>query len=226
MISVIIPAFNEEESIHDLIKYLFDNGKDHIEVILVDGGSTDTTREVAKAAGANVIQSPKKGRAKQMNFGANHAKYELLYFLHADTYPPKTFVADIIAEHESGYESGCYRLSFDNDHPILKFYSWFTRFDFDIFRFGDQSLFVRKDVFEKAGRFDESLIVMEDQEIVRELKKVSKFNIIKKAVITSARKYEKIGFVKLQFRFTSVLTMYYLGVDQQKLIDFYFRKIR
>ncbi len=226
MISVIIPAINEEESISTLISYLFKYGEQDLEIILVDGGSSDSTVEVAKQAGAKVLQSPDKGRSKQMNFGAKSAKHPILYFLHADTYPPKSFYSDVLDAINSGFAAGCYRLSFDNTHPLLRLYCWFTRFDVDYFRFGDQSLFVKKPVFERAGRFDEKLVVMEDQEIVRAIKKTSKFKIFKDSVITSARKYEKIGIVKLQLIFTSVLTMYYLGVDQQKIVDFYFRKIR
>ena len=226
MISIIIPAFNEEKTIPRLISYLKENSGEGVEIIIVDGGSADQTISVAGKAGATVVKSPEKGRAKQMNYGAERAKNDILYFLHADTYPPPSFYSDIEESTKKGNKAGCYRLSFDDDHPFLKFYCWFTRFDIDVFRFGDQSLFVEKDVFEKAGRFDEKLIVMEDQEIVRAIKKVSNFIIFKRSVITSARKYRKIGIVKLQLIFTSVLTMYYLGVDQQKIVDFYFRKIR
>ena len=226
MISVIIPAFNEQESISELISFIFEHGGQDIEVILVDGGSEDLTVEMAKKTGAVALESPERGRSKQMNFGAKSATNRILFFLHADTYPPKSFRQDIIKAHQDGFGAGCYRLSFDKSHPILKFYCWFTRFDVDIFRFGDQGLFVAKDVFENVGRFDEKLIVMEDQEIVRSIKKVAKFRIFKDSVITSARKYEQVGIVKLQLIFTSILTKYYLGVDQQKIVDYYFRKIR
>lgn len=226
MISVIIPTLNEEHRIADLIKYLNEHGQGLIEIIIVDGGSTDKTTIVALAEGAKVVNSPEKGRAKQMNFGANLASFEILYFLHADTNPPVSFVDEIMNANSDGWNAGCFRLSFDNKHPLLSFYSWFTRLNIDVFRFGDQSLFVEKQVFNKAGTFDEKLIIMEDQEIVRSIKKVSNFKILDCSVVTSARKYEKIGFIKLQLIFTTVLTMYYFGVDQKKILDYYFRKIQ
>lgn len=227
MISIIIPAYNEEKNIGKLVSYLKENSSSRkIETIVVDGGSTDQTISMAEKAGARVIRSPGKGRAKQMNFGASEAKGDLLYFLHADTLPPKTFMNDIYREIKKGNESGCYRLSFDSDHKVLKLYSWFTRFDVDVFRFGDQSLFATKKIFNKAGGFDENLMVMEDQEIVSRLKDHAQFIIIPKTVSTSARKYEKIGVLKLQMIFSCILSLYYLGASQQMLLHFYQNVLR
>ncbi len=225
MISVIIPAYNEEESLPELLKYLLGCSErvsgTAIEIIVVDGGSTDQTREKCMELGVKVVESRKKGRALQMNAGAEEAKGDTLYFLHADSYPPETFIDDIMQSVKSGNIAGCYRLAFDDNHPALAFYSWFTRFDFDFFRFGDQSLFVKKKVFTELGGFDESLIVMEDQEIVRRLKSMGKFNIISKNVKTSARKYRDVGVFKLQLIFTAILSGYYLGVSQERLVKFY-----
>ena len=225
MISIIIPTFNEQASISKLIGYLQNNSPIGLEIIVVDGGSTDSTVEIAKKTGATIIHASEKGRAKQMNVGAAHANYEILYFLHADTYPPTSFYDDILGAIDKGFKSGCYRLAFDNKHPILTFYAWFTRFDIIFFRFGDQSLFVTKKIFKQVNRFDEHLVVMEDQEIVRSIKKSARFHIFKKSVITSARKYEKIGFVKLQFIFTVILLMYYLKIKQQKIVNFYVSQV-
>lgn len=226
VIDVIIPAINEEKSLPGLINYLIKNGEGKVRVVVADGGSTDNTVEYSQSAGATVLQSPEKGRARQMNFGAQFSESEILYFVHADTYPPESFVNDILTSINHGYSAGCFRLSFDYEHPALKFYCWFTRFDINLFRFGDQTLFIKRDLFEKVERFDEKLIVMEDQEIVRSIKKISKFAILPKNVSTSARKYQQVGVYKLQLIFTCVLVMYYLGFDHQKIVDFYVRKIR
>lgn len=225
MISIIIPTFNEQESISALIGYLKKNSPIGLEIIIVDGGSTDETVKIAEKAGAIVESSPKKGRSRQMNIGAKISTNDILYFLHADTIPPSSFYYEIKTAIEQGYEAGCYRLSFDNNHPLLTFYSWFTKFNIDIFRFGDQSLFVSKRVFELVDGFDEELIVMEDQEIVKAIKKESNFLIFNKSVITSARKYEKIGIIKLQLIFTAIIAMYYAGIDQQKIARFYYQAI-
>lgn len=172
MISVIIPTFNEEKSIVKLLEFIhFCIEGEQVEVIVCDGGSFDKTVELAHKAGARVIIATKKGRAVQMNDGARIAKGEILYFLHADSYPPKSFVKDINLAISNNIDAGCYRLAFDDKHPLLKCYAWFTKFDIDYFRFGDQSLFIKKVLFIEIGQFDESQIVMEDQMLVRKIKK-------------------------------------------------------
>lgn len=222
MISIIIPAYNEEGQIGGLVTYLKKHSSgDRAEILLVDGGSTDGTKEEAEKAGAMVLNAPEKGRASQMNYGAEKSAGELLYFLHADTYPPATFPADIEEALKRGAEAGCFRLAFDDPHPALRFYSWFTRFDVDAFRFGDQSLFVKKALFQKAGRFDEKLLVMEDQEIVTRLKDHAQFSILDKNVVTSARKYQRFGAFRLQLIFAIIVVLFYLKISQEVLAHFY-----
>ncbi|HKJ30816.1 MAG TPA: TIGR04283 family arsenosugar biosynthesis glycosyltransferase [Balneolales bacterium] len=223
MISIIIPVYNEGKTIGSLVRYLKSKrvSDQECEIIVVDGKSEDDTVQTAKKAGAHVINSPKKGRARQMNYGAEKAKGEILYFLHADTFPPQTFIDDIQKTFEKGFLAGCFRLQFDEARWLLRFYGWCTRFDIPAFRFGDQSLFISKSLFEEIGRFRENLIVMEDNEIIYRIRKKSKFKIIPKSVTTSARKYEKNGYVRLQFIFTLIYCLYHLGVPQQGLVKIY-----
>src|SRR5699024_12194073 len=91
----------------------------------------------------------------------------VLYFLHADTLPPRNFALDILKSVKKGLNAGCFRLSFNSKHPLLQGYAWFTRFNADCFRFVDQSLFITHAAFDRAGGFREDHIEMEDQEIVR-----------------------------------------------------------
>ena len=229
MISIIIPTYNEEGHIGPTVAQLLlnlANAEQIAEVIVVDGGSTDATILEATAAGAKAICSPRKGRAAQMNAGAATAKAEILYFLHADSVPPKTFAKDILNALQQGYISGCYRLQFDHQHWFLQANAWFTRFDVNAVRFGDQSLFVMREVFIKTGGFDETHVVMEDQEIIRRIRKYGRFAIMNGAVITSARKYLDNGVYKMQAVFFVIWTMYKLGYSQQKLVDTYRRLIR
>ncbi|MEQ9309452.1 MAG: TIGR04283 family arsenosugar biosynthesis glycosyltransferase [Balneolaceae bacterium] len=227
MISIIIPAYNEAKSLPKLIAFLFSLSESkEIEVIISDGGSTDQTVELSKASGAIVVRSPKKGRAAQMNFGASVANGEILYFLHADSYPPATFTKDIEESLSRGYSSGCYRLVFDDPHPLLQFYSWFTKFDLDYFRFGDQSLFIKKELFTSLTGFNEKLLVMEDQMFVKKIKEKADFEILNGEVTTSARKYRQVGVIKLQLIFAIILILFYLGVSQESIIRFYKRTTR
>jgi len=228
MISVIIPTYNEKAHIKATIQRLWKYDEANLikEIIIADGSSTDDTVKIARTEGVKIIVSPKKGRAAQMNYGAQHATSEILYFLHADTLPPEGFTYDIVSAINAGYSAGCYMLSFDYDHWFLKANCWFTRFDVDTIRFGDQSLFVTKEKFLEVGGFCEKHIVLEDQQIIRQLKKISSFKVIKKPVITSARKYVENGIYKTQGIFFLIYFMYRLGFSQQKLVSTYRKFIR
>ncbi|MEO6404727.1 MAG: TIGR04283 family arsenosugar biosynthesis glycosyltransferase [Ferruginibacter sp.] len=227
MISIIIPTYNEAEQIAQTInKTLAANGKYEIEIIVVDGGSSDDTIAIAKKCGATVVISERKGRAAQMNKGASIAKADVLYFLHADSIPPNDFTSQILRANKEGAKSGCFRLQFDYDHWFLKANAWFTKFDVNAVRFGDQSLFVTKDVFQKTGGFNESLMMMEDQEIIHRIKKYGRFKVMNDVVITSARKYLDNGVYRMQSIFFRLWAMYYLGYSQEQLLKVHRRLVK
>jgi rSAM/selenodomain-associated transferase 2 len=226
-ISIVIPTYNEAGGIQRLVRYLLASGGGAApEVIVSDGGSTDGTLELAKAAGAKVIRSPDKGRAAQMNAGAAVATGHILYFLHADTFPPVDFKEAILRSCAAGDGAGCFRLRFDEEHWFLKVNAWFTRFDIDSIRFGDQSLYILKSDFDRIGGFRKDHVVMEDQEIVRRIKKMTRFRVLPAAVMTSAQKYRENGIFRLQFIFSAIWLLYYMGVPQQKLVAIYNRLIK
>ncbi len=219
-LSVIIPAFNEEGEIAETIRCVQDRGDELLqEVIVVDGGSMDATVKNAKEAGAKVVFSSQKGRAAQMNYGAEKAAGDIFYFLHADSKPPQNFANSVCQAVESGYDAGCFRLTFDQNHVLLDVYAWFTRFDIDAFRFGDQSLFIRSNAFWAIGGYRNDHIVMEDNEIVRRIKEEYTFAILDDAVETSARMYREVGVFKLQLIFLLIYTLYFLGVEQETLAN-------
>ena len=223
MISVVIPVFNEEEHIQATVRRLYEHDRSKLinEIVIVDGGSTDLTIDRVKTERVRLLESPVKGRAAQMNAGASAASGDVLYFLHADTIPPPGFSQDIKEAIAKGFDAGCYRLSFDHKHWFLKANAWFTRFDIDAIRFGDQSLFIRKDKFIETGGFCEKHIVMEDQEFINRIKKDNRFTIVQKPVLTSARKYLDNGIYKTQFIFILIFFMYKAGIPQYKLLAAY-----
>jgi len=218
MISIIIPTYNEADRIAKTIKRTYTADSNHEpEIIIVDGGSSDDTVRIADQCGATVVNSARRGRATQMNTGASIATHEILYFLHADSIPPNNFTTQILRAYNLGAKSGCFRLAFDYDHWFLKVNAWFTRFDVNAIRFGDQSLFVTKDVFQKSGGFREDLVMMEDQEIIHRIKKFGKFKVLKDVIHTSARKYLDNGVYRMQGIFYRIWGLYYLGYSQEKL---------
>ena len=227
MISIIIPTYNEAEQISETIsKIHIANGQYPVEIIVVDGRSTDDTSVIAVNLNAITIVSEKKGRAAQMNKGASVAKGDILYFLHADSIPPSNFIEYIIGAIDKGFSSGCFRLCFDYSHWFLKANAWFTRFNVNAVRFGDQSLFVTKDIFNKSGGFNESLLMMEDQEIIHRIKKYGKFTVMDNIVITSAKKYLDNGIYRLQAIFFCIWFLYYLGYSQKYLLKLHRKLIR
>jgi rSAM/selenodomain-associated transferase 2 len=226
-VSIILPTYNEAASIGPLLRYLQAMGNEPTtELLVVDGGSTDDTVAQAQQAGATVLHSPRKGRAAQLNYGAQQARGELLYFLHADSYPPLGFLADLRQALAQGYGSGCYRLAFDHGHWFLRFSAWCTRFPFTFLRFGDQSLFVRRDLFAQLDGYREDLQVMEDQELVARLRARAPFRLLPRAVTTSARKYLANGIFRLQGIFMLIVLLYWAGVSQPNLVRLYRRLIR
>jgi rSAM/selenodomain-associated transferase 2 len=228
MISVIIPVFNEQKHIASTVERIRQHDIEKLvsEIIISDGGSKDDTMNVAALTNSRIVSSPRKGRAAQMNYGAEHASGELLYFIHADTIPPPGFSTEITRAFKAGADAGCFMLAFDHNHWYLETLCWFTRFNVGAFRYGDQSFFVRKKLFQESRGFREDHIVMEDYDLVRRIRKRSKFVVIKKPVLTSARKYLENGFYKTQAVFFLIFFMYKFGYSQQKLVSTYRKLIQ
>lgn len=228
MISVIIPAYNEEAHIAATIRAVrtADTGGLVKEIIVADGGSADATLTVASAEGAKAVLCPAKGRSAQMNYGALLAKQDVLYFLHADTVPPQNFSGRIRQTIEEGAGAGCFTMTFDWNHWFLKTNGWFSRFNVDAFRYGDQSLFVKKEQFQRVGGFCEKHVIFEDYKIIKGLKKGAPFSIVKGPVITSARKYRENGPFRMQGIFYLMYFLYRFGCSQAKLVAVYKKLIR
>ena len=226
-ISIIIPILNEAKTITSLLNYLIESSlKENIaDIIVVDGGSTDNSVEVVSDFKNILIINSEKGRAKQMNAGAKKATGSVLYFLHADSYPPKNFDQLIIDEVENGNLSGCFKMQFDSTHWWLKLMGWFTQFSGPICRGGDQSLFITKSLFYKIGGYNESYVIYEDNILIKKLCQLKQFKVIQKNIITSARLYKKHGVWKLQYHFFMIHLKHRLGASAKTLHNYYLKNI-
>lgn len=221
-ISVIIPALNEAAHIANLVTYLHRHGGSLVaQVIVADGGSNDNTLLLAEAAGAIVVQCPAKGRSRQMNFGASQATGDILYFVHADTLPPPSYAKDLLQAVGEGYGLGRYRSRFLSSSPMLRINEFFTRFDLFICMGGDQTLFIRKEVFEGLGGFNPELLIMEEYELCTRARKNKKYKIMKEAAQISARKFEKNSWLQVQLANYKVVKLYRNGASQELMIQTY-----
>jgi rSAM/selenodomain-associated transferase 2 len=215
MISVVIPAYNEEKVLPSTLKALFEQPGE-FEVILVDGGSTDRTCAVAKSFGfidgvhdynrsseasRNTLHASRltfyapKGRASQMNAGAKQAKGEWLLFLHADTRLPEGAIQRLNdMESDQAIQAGGFMHQFSGDDWRLRCISFLDNFRCTRSRiiYGDQALFLRRTLFDRLGGFPNQPI-LEDVAFCERLIKVTNPLLLSPPVVTDARKFIKMG---------------------------------
>jgi len=223
LVSIIIPVFNEEKYIGECLRHLMAYGKG-AEIIIVDGGSDDSTVAIAQDYPVKVYCST-KGRAAQLNFGAKKATKDILYFLHADTLPPETFIEDIYSSLLQGNVGGCFKVRYVNGPWLMSINSYLSKFKMSWSGGGDQSLFLFENTFKELGGFNESLQIMEDFDLVDRLKKSGNFDVISNEMMVSSRKYRGNSYLKVQIANALIFQMYRLGYSQEMLKNTYSRMI-
>ncbi len=206
MVSVIIPAYNEEKALPATLCALFTQQGDY-EVIAVDGGSTDHTLSVLAEFSFSEYPLPltphpsrlfltaPKGRASQMNMGAKLAQGEWLLFLHADTVLPAGAIQRLCEmEADQTIQAGGFMHQFSGDDWRLKLISFLDNFRCIRSRiiYGDQALFVRRLLFEQLGGFPNQPI-LEDVVFCERLIAVTRPLLLSPSVVTDARKFLKMG---------------------------------
>lgn len=240
-LSIIIPVLNEEDLLYQAVAHLEASVSNFhsVSVDIIDGGSRDETKSEATRVQKfldregfviRFRESDIKGRASQMNLGAKLAQQKIkpstnhiLYFLHVDSHPPKNFDQHIVKAVTDGHSAGCFRMKFDSSHWWLKLMGWFTRFDWKASRGGDQSQFITSVLFNELGGYDEQYPVYEDYELIKELYARNEFYVIPKWLTTSARRYESIGVLQLQWFYLNIYWKKFRGAPTDELHAYYQR---
>lgn len=219
MLSIIIPTLNEEDHIGELLPIIFQKTYSWLEVIVVDGGSTDRTIEIIQEFEQVILIKSEKGRSIQMNEGARRARNGHLLFFHADTLFDSSFLAELPLIIKNT-EAGAFTLKFDRSTFWLEFYGWFTKFNYTLFTYGDQGLLISKPLFQEINGFRE-IPLLEDIDIVRRIKSQTRFQKYTAQVRTSSRRFEKNGQIRQQLINLTIITGYYMGVSPHFLARFY-----
>lgn len=192
------------------------------EIIIVDGGSRDSTVEIARQYTPHVLSS-ERGRGSQQHKGACYAQGDLLLFLHSDTVLPKNFEMMIQKTlSDPQVTLGAFRLSIHPSRPALKLIALMANLRSRLLKmpYGDQALFMRRSDYFRVGGFKD-LPLMEDVDLVRRLNGIGRFRLTEGRVRTSARRWEKEGVLYATLRNWSLIVRYLLGNPPHSLLRFY-----
>jgi rSAM/selenodomain-associated transferase 2 len=218
-ISIIIPVLNEEGQIGGLLRRL----PEGMQIIVVDGGSADSTVEIASSYGCKVITNC-KGRALQMNAGADIASGDVLVFLHADCLLPRTFLHDLELFWLSERAWGRFNVKIDSGLMAFRVIEKMMNLRSRLTGIctGDQAMFVQRSVFEQVEGFP-SVALMEDVELSKRLNRISKPYVISNPVQTSARRWLKDGILQTILLMWRLRLLYFFGAAPNKLLQQYYK---
>jgi rSAM/selenodomain-associated transferase 2 len=220
-LSIVMPVLDEAAEIETALAALAPYRRRGVEVIVVDGGSSDGTAERARVLAARVIAAA-RGRALQMNAGAAVATGDVLLFLHADTQLPENadgLVLDGLAR--SGRAWGRFDVRFDGGgllRVIAIMMNWRSRLTG--IATGDQSMFMTRAAFDKAGGFPQ-IALMEDVALSVRLKRFGRPCTLRARVTTSARRWRAHGTLRTVLLMWRLRLRYFLGADPAKLARAY-----
>ncbi len=212
---------NEEINLSRISGYLQSIRHQGHEIIIVDGGSVDNTLAISYEVTDKVIVS-KAGRALQMNSGASVASGDVLLFLHVDTFLPDNAIQIISDSFQSKNYWGRFDVRLSSSKYVYRIIEHLMnlRSCLTSIATGDQAIFVEKNLFNRVGGYPE-IALMEDVEISRRLKKISKPVCLKQKVITSSRRWETNGVVATVLLMWKLRLYYFFGVSPEKLSQLY-----
>ena len=221
-ISVIIPALDEAKQIGETVKRALCRDA---EVMVVDGGSRDGTREAALLAGAGVLECA-KGRGVQQNHGAGAARGRVLLFVHADTRLPENYESRVFETLMGrGVLLGAFRFKTDLEKPPARVIEALVNFRARCLRlpYGDQALFARKEVFKKAGGFPD-VPIGEDFFFVKRMAGLGRIALANASVTTSGRRWAKGGLLRTTWTNQVMIAGFALGISLPTLAAIYRRQ--
>ncbi len=221
LVSIVIPVLNEETTIEATLKHLKSLAGNK-EIIVVDGGSNDQTYQLAAELADQVCRS-KAGRGVQMNVGAKRAQGDVILFLHSDSRLSENAILAIIeVMGDQSIVGGNFSLRIDDPSWSLRFISYTSnlRAKYLKLAFGDQGIFVRREVFNTLGGYPE-VELMEDWEFSKSLAKKGELAYLEERIYTSARRWHKFGVWKTIFLMHKIKFLYICGVDPDKLNQVY-----
>jgi rSAM/selenodomain-associated transferase 2 len=194
-VSVVIPTLNEADRIEAAIQSARTQ-KGVVEIIVADGRSSDTTRDVARRCGAKVISGP-TGRGRQVRNGIKHTCGDVIVVLHADSNllaEASDRMLKALAEYPSA-AGGAFKMAFNSHSPKLKLIAWLNNFRGLVFgiSFGDQGQFVRRQALKKIGGFPD-MMLMEDVELSMRLKSFSRPLFVRRGILVSWRRWQHKHF--------------------------------
>jgi rSAM/selenodomain-associated transferase 2 len=227
-ISIIIPALNEAAILEQALEPLQPLRQQGHEVILVDGGSSDATATLA-APYVDQVLAAGRGRARQMNRGAEAANGSILWFLHVDTRIPERAEGEIIqALGASGsFQWGRFNVRLSGNHWLLRLTGWLMNIRSRItgIATGDQGIFLRRALFENVGGYAE-IPLMEDIELSKRLKSLAPPYCSSERLIASSRRWEADGIVRTILRMWYLRLAYFFGHSPERLAEHYREQAR
>jgi rSAM/selenodomain-associated transferase 2 len=223
-ITIVIPVLNEAQQIQALLQDL-SRLPEVAEIIVVDGGSTDGTAELARQhSRAHVLEFGRASRALQMNAGAMAAQGEVLLFLHADVRLPLTALTHIRgALRDERIVGGCFAFGFPSSvSRAYRTYAWGINLRTRWFQTatGDQAIFVRRPVFEHLGGY-QAVPLMEDLALFNALKQQGSVAILSPPVHVSPRRWQQHGLVRTGLLMYALRFGYWLGISPTRLKQFF-----
>lgn len=216
-ISIIVPALDEAAVLPDLLAALAPFRRRGHELIVVDGGSRDATPSLAAAGADRVLEGP-RGRARQMNAGAEAARGEVLWFVHADSRVPEAADSLIADALRGGGRWGWFDVRLSGRHPLLRVVEWMMNRRARLTRIatGDQGLFISTELFRAAGGFAD-IELMEDVELSARLRHHARPMPVAKPLVTSSRRWERCGILRTILLMWQLRLAYALGAHPAAL---------